>query len=75
MMKVLVEQIKQLQEQMQSFRHMFTFVQQQQSQIIMKSSITEPLPNRDVMDHRASVTYHLVEEGTKRERAMPIDSL
>ena len=36
MMKVLVEQIKQLQEQMQSFRHMFTFVQQQQSQIIMK---------------------------------------
>lgn len=35
MMKVLVEQIKQLQEQMQSFRHMFTFVQQQQSQIIM----------------------------------------
>ena len=36
MMKVLVEQIKQLQEQMQSFRHMFTFVQQQQSQLIMK---------------------------------------
>ena len=45
------------------------------NECLTESSIAEPLPNRDVIDHRASVTYHLVEEGTKRERAMPIDSI
>ena len=43
---------------------------------LTESSIAEPLPSRDVIaDHRASVTYHLVEEGTKRGRAMLVDSL
>ena len=36
MMKVLVEQTKQQQEQMQIFQQMFTLMQQKQSQIIMK---------------------------------------
>ena len=36
MMKVLVEQTKQQQEQMLSFQQLFTFMQQQKSQIIMK---------------------------------------
>ena len=43
---------------------------------LTESSIAEPLPSRDVIaDHRASVTYHLVEEGTKRGRAMLVDIL
>ena len=43
---------------------------------LTESSIAEPLPSRDVIaHHRASVTYHLVEEGTKRGRAMLVDSL
>lgn len=36
MMKVLVEQTKQQQEQMLSFQQLFTLMQQQKSQIIMK---------------------------------------
>ena len=36
MMKILLEQTKQQQEQMQSFQQMFTSIQQPQSQIIMK---------------------------------------
>ena len=43
---------------------------------ITESSIAEPLPSRDVIaDLGAPVTYHLVEEGTKRGRAMLVDSL
>ena len=43
---------------------------------LTESSIAEPLPSRDVIaDHWASVTYHLVEERTKRGRAMLLDSL
>ena len=36
MIKVLVEQTKQQQEQMLSFQQLFTLMQQQKSQIIMK---------------------------------------
>ena len=36
MMKVLVEQTKQQQEQMLSFQQLFTLMQQQKSQIVMK---------------------------------------
>ena len=36
MMKVLVEQTKQQQEQMLSFQQLFTLMKQQKSQIIMK---------------------------------------
>ena len=42
-MKILLEQTKQQQEQMQSFQQMFTSMQQQQSQIIMK------LPKRKII--------------------------
>ena len=43
---------------------------------LTKSSIAEPLPSRDVIaDHWVSVTRHLVEQGTKRGRAMLVDSL
>ena len=43
---------------------------------LTESSIAEPLPSCDVIaDHQASVTYHLVEQGAKRGRAMLVDSL
>ena len=43
---------------------------------LTESSIAKPLPSCDVIaDHQASVTYHLVEEGTKCGRAMLVDSL
>ena len=43
---------------------------------LTESSIAEPLPSRDVTaKHRASVTYYLVEEGTKRGKAMLVDSV
>ena len=43
---------------------------------LTESSITEPLPSRDVIaDLRASFTYPLVEEGTKRGRATLVDGI
>lgn len=36
MMQVLIQQTKQQQDQMQSFQQMFTLMQQQQSEIIMR---------------------------------------